>query len=174
VLSSKAIATAKSDDVLYGLLAAELTRRLGPGPESDLKTFLSMLPTLPIGLRSMAAVYQLDVSLSLDDIGWHFANWHSKGFAEEALAGLLELQALSHASAFGEAFKIARRHWSFLAEESFQERYLESQLELELRSINERLWSLQGYRDEPGRSILSYWAPYARKYPERVTTRGAA
>jgi hypothetical protein len=173
-LSPRAIANAKSDDELYGLLAEELTRRIGPGPEEDMKAFLATLPKLPIGLRSMAAVYQLDVSLALDDIGWHFANWHSAELAEETLAGLHELQALSHASAFEEALTIARRHWSIFAQSSFQEQYPGSSLELELRSTNERLWRLQGYRDEPGQSILSHWAPYARKYPDRVTSQGAA
>ena len=30
---------------------------------------------LPVGLRAMAATHHLDISLTLDDIGWHFLNF---------------------------------------------------------------------------------------------------
>jgi hypothetical protein len=173
-LSASAIAGAKSDEELYGLLAAELTRRIGSGPGSEIEAFLGSVRALPVGLRAMAAVYELDVSLTLDDVGWHFANWYSRELANETLAGLLELQAFSHAEVFAAALEVTCKHWGFVGSAAFKEQYFGSPLELELRPLNERLCVLQGFRDAPGRTILSYWAPYARKHPERVIADTAA
>ena len=38
---------------------------------------------LPPGLRAMAATHHLDVSLTLDDIGWHFLNFGHPSHVEE-------------------------------------------------------------------------------------------
>lgn len=39
----------------------------------------------------MAATHHLDVSLTLDDIGWHFLNFGEPNFVREREAGLREL-----------------------------------------------------------------------------------
>jgi hypothetical protein len=31
----------------------------------------------------MAATYELDVSLTLDDLGWHFGNWPDPALSEK-------------------------------------------------------------------------------------------
>ena len=78
------------DDALLKLLGGELTERLGPSEGDNLDEFLTRLSRIPVGLRAMAAVYQLDVSLTLDDLGWHFANWHHRGYSEATLWALGE------------------------------------------------------------------------------------
>ncbi|MBL8288633.1 MAG: hypothetical protein JNL85_11680 [Rubrivivax sp.] len=167
-LTPAAIYAARSDDALHELLAAELNRRLGESVDGDSGTFLRRLQELPIGLRAMASVYQLDVSLALDDLGHHFRNWHDLRLAAETARGLRELGATRHAEAFEAAVRIAEHHWSFFARPTFGDEYLGSAVERELSPLNERLWSLQGYRNQAGRTILSFWPPYARMHPQRI------
>lgn len=169
-LTRESISAAKDDDELFELLGCELTRTIGPGRGSDIDNFVRLLSSLPVGLRSMAAVYELDVSLALDDVGWHFANWHSRALSEETLAGLQELGAILHAKLFAEAMRVSLKHWTFIGSDVFKQQYAGSELEAELGPVNEGLWDLQGYRSSPGNTILSYWAPYARKFPERVSS----
>jgi hypothetical protein len=167
-LSVAAVKAAQSDDELHALLAAELTRLLGAGSASNHETFLAQLQRLPVGLRAMASVYQLEVSLALDDLGQHFRNWHDLRLAEEAVRGLKELGAKEHAATFAAAMHIAKRNWDFFARPTFPQEYFGSAVEAELSPLNERLWALQGYRDAPGRSIVAFWASYARQHPELV------
>jgi hypothetical protein len=93
-LSPHAISSS-SDEGLFKLLGAELECRISVNRNSP--AFLMEIQKLPIGLRGMAATYELDVSLTLDDLGWHFGNWHDLALAEETAHGLeiLEAQELS-------------------------------------------------------------------------------
>ena len=43
----------------------------------DCDEFVAHLSDLSPGLRAMAATQKLDVSMVCDDLGWHFANWHT-------------------------------------------------------------------------------------------------
>jgi hypothetical protein len=54
------------------------------------REFLVELRRLPPGLRAMAATYELDVSLTMDDLGWHFGNWHSTELAQGTAHGQLK------------------------------------------------------------------------------------
>lgn len=166
-LTLEAIIEAKSDDAIYNLLAAELLRLIGACSSETINEFLEQLPSLPIGLRSMAAVYDLDVSLTLDDLGWHFMNRYSLAFAHETLAGLKELET-PHAKIFAQAITIASKNWDFIGSPNFIEEYEDSPLYLELKPLNDQIWELQGFSDMPGKSILEYWVPYAKKYPEKL------
>jgi hypothetical protein len=74
-----------SDDELFALLGKELESRISA--KSGSAEFMSEIQGLPAGLRAMAATYELDVSLALDDLGWHFGNWHSEDLAEETARG---------------------------------------------------------------------------------------
>ena len=78
-LNSKSISSS-SDDELFTLLSKELEYRI-PAARGSLE-FLVQIRRLPVGLRAMAATYELDVSLTMDDLGWHFGptRW-SSGFA---------------------------------------------------------------------------------------------
>ena len=169
-LSPSRIARTRSDEALFKLLGGELKRLLPPYDSDDLDPFVKSLQDLPEGLRAMAATYELDVSMALDDLGWHFANWHHKGLALETLAGLRELGACAEAAIFERALEIALAHWDFFAAKGFVEAYFESSVETALSPLNDRLWRLLGYRGEGGRSLVDLWVPYARRSPERVCT----
>src|SRR5262245_18173535 len=100
-LTPRSITKARSDEKLHNLLASELKRLLGGSPTSDtIHEFVARLTGLPVGLRAMAATYELDVSITLDGFADHFANWYDLDFAEETLRGLHELGASEIESVF--------------------------------------------------------------------------
>jgi hypothetical protein len=167
-LSPSRIARTRSDEALFKLLGGELKRLLPSYDNDNLEPLVKSLQDLPLGLRAIAATYELDVSMALDDLGWHFANWHHQGLALETLAGLRELGALAEATIFEQALEIALKRWDFFASEDFVDAYLGSDIETALNPLNDQLWRLLGYRGEGGRSLLALWAPYARRSPERV------
>jgi len=163
-LSAHALTTG-SDDEVFDLLSAELNTRL---PVRDSADFLAELRKLPRGLRAMAATYELDVSLALDDLGWHFGNWHDGELATETLEGLRELGADEFAELFESAFQHAQRFWLELGSENWMEWYHGSELEAAVMPLNDRAWKL--WNDCP-KGLFTYWVEYARKAPERVGAR---
>ena len=166
---------ASSDEELFKLLGQELQNRISAKRGSH--EFVSEIQTLPCGLRAMAATYDLDVSLALDDLGWHFANWHHKGYSEETSRGLRELGAVDVAQIFDAAYRIVLPHWEPIASmlavdfKVFQEWYSESELEEALRPLNSRLWDICAAAGS--HRLVKYWLGYARKYPERVVRERA-
>jgi hypothetical protein len=152
-----------SDDEVFSLLGRELEYRIASSRGSP--EFVAEIRELPAGLRAMAATYELDVSLALDDLGWHFGNWHSVDFAEETAAGLEELGAKELAGLFRAAFDFAQDHWMELGAEHWMQWYPGSALEKAVEPLNRRAWAILRQRKN---GIFSYWVEYARKYPERV------
>jgi hypothetical protein len=167
-ITLKAIASS-SDGELFSLLGKELGERIKVGRDSD--QFLSEIRKLPLGLRAMAATYELDVSLALDDLGWHFFNWHDGELAMETANGLEELGASELARIFTQAFRLAQLYWAELDSEDWIDWYLGSPMEVLMEPLNDRAWSL--LKDEP-MGILQYWVNYARKHPDRIGARGNA
>ena len=113
----------------------------------------------------MAATYELDVSLVMDDLGWHFGNWHNTILAEETACGLDELGATELALIFKEAFQIAFRYWDELGTKDWSKWYHDSAMEKEIEPLNKQAWKiLEGKKN----GVFEYWVNYARKYPESV------
>ena len=162
-LTPERIRSVESDDDLFDLLLEELARRL-PGGRRATDDFVRELQALPVGLRAMAATYELDVSLTLDDLGWHFGNWHHLGLAEETAAGLRELGAARLAEIFSEAFAIAKEYWRELGKEAWSDWYRESPLERALGPLNDEAWLI--YKQKRG--VFHYWIAHARNHPERL------
>ena len=163
-----------NDEDLFELLGLELTSHF-PDGEGDLDAFVATLKTLPVGLRAMASIYQLDVSLALDDLGWHFANWHHKEYCEETLRGLRELEAHEVADIFDAAYTLVQPHWAKIGElidedfDRFVDWYSESKLEQSLDPLTRRLWDICGSSDRGhADGLLKLWVPYARKYPHKL------
>jgi len=169
-LSIKRIRGASSDEDLLDLLLAELRRFFPPELRDDPIVYCSRLQTAPKGLRAMAATYDLDVSMALDDLAWHFVNHHSSlELAEEAILGLRELEAPEVAEIFRAALEIIKPHWHEI-EDVVQSRaahaWLDSTGIQELMNpLNRRLWKLLSQYDKS--SLLSLWTAYAHKYPDR-------
>src|SRR6266702_1383528 len=110
-LTEERIRACASDEELFKVLSGELHRRLPDEEGDDLGPFVERLRRLPRGLRAMAAIYQLDVSMALDDLGWHFANWHHRPHCEETLRGLRELEAHEAVEIFSSAYALAQPYW---------------------------------------------------------------
>jgi hypothetical protein len=162
MLSMKAIQSS-SDDELSALLGKELEARIGR--RGNPAQFAAKIRSLPVGLRSMAATYELDVSLTLDDLGWHFGNWHDVALAEETLRGLQELGAAELSEVFKEALRLAIRYWNDLGGNGWAKTYHGSPLEKAMGPLNEKAWTILR-KNKKG--IFDYWVAYARKYPARL------
>jgi len=162
IITLKAI-SASSDDELVKLLGKELGRRIAAKHSSSV--FVFEIQKLPVGLRAMAATYELDVSLTLDDLGWHFGNWHSLTMAEETIRGLEELGASELANVFREALRLAVRYWPMLGSKDWSRWYQGSPLEKAMELLNQQAWSILKRNKN---RIFYYWADYARKHPDRI------
>lgn len=173
-LTEAQISECTGDEALFELLSAELQRRLPYGEGSDLDEFLEDLGAMPIGLRAMAAIYQLDVSICLDDLAWHFANWHHRAYCEETLWALRELEAFEAAEIFAEAYALVQPWWDKIGElvaedfDRFVKWYPDSDLEKAMDPLTRRMWDLCGSGEGHRNGLLNSWAPYARKYPHKV------
>ncbi len=113
----------------------------------------------------MAATYDLDVSLTLDCLGWHFGNWHDPEFAEETEAGLKELGANELAEVFKKAFLLAQDYWDELGAEDWIEWYSGSPFDEAMGSLNRKAWDIHAGK---AMGLFSYWAEYARLFPGRL------
>jgi hypothetical protein len=169
VLSAATIRACPGDEQLFDALCAELGQRLPSELRRDLNRFVELLPTLPPGLRAMAATFQLDVSVTLDDLGWHFANWHHQPYAKETLRGLRVLEAHEAAEIFSAAYALALPYWNTIGRlirrdfQNFVSWYSDSDLEKALDPLNMRIWKLR--ETLPNYGLMRYWLTYARKYP---------
>jgi hypothetical protein len=165
-LTVEEIREAKSDRMLFDVLSAELQRWVPNRIELD--DLVVLLPKLPPGLRAMSATFQFDVSMCLDDIGWHFANWHHRPYCLETSRGLHELEATVAADVFDHAFRLVDPFWDSIGElldndfDAFVAWYRDSTLEKSLEPLNRRFW------DTFSRGLEPFWVDYARKYPERM------
>ena len=155
--------SSSSDDELFKLLAKELENRI-PASRGSAE-FLPQIRGLPVGLRAMAATYELDVSLTMDDLGWHFGNWHDEALAEETAQGLEVLGAPELARLFRQAFRLALQYWSELGSEKWSQWYPGSPLEAAVTPLNERAWE---FLEQHENGIFHYWVEYARKHPDGV------
>ena len=120
----------------------------------------------------MAATFALDVSMSLDDLAWHFVNYHNSDWYEETKLGLLELGADEAAELFKKAFAAVEPRWDELGDVAQNEGSNDPHDWLDATGIqklidplNERMWQLLNQWPQYG--LMHYWLAYARKHPER-------
>lgn len=160
-----------SDEEVLDALGALLSARIPPNLRADPPALVAQLRTLPPGLRAMAATYELDISLSLDDLGWHFGNWPDQELARETLWGLRELGAETAAEIFEQALELAAPYWGEIARfdgcgnPAWNGWYRDSGLEAALDPLNTLMWDLL----KPAKwGLMQYWVEYARKSPHRL------
>lgn len=110
-LTEAKIKTCKTDKRLFEEVTAEPGRQIPVELKGDLRAFVNHIRGLPAGLRAMAATHELDVSITLDDLGWHFANHHYRPYCEETLWGLRELEAQEAADIFSASFELVLPYW---------------------------------------------------------------
>ena len=157
---SKKIVDTMAEKEVLDLLSTTLAEKFPP--DQDLDAFVATLSKLPPGLAAMAATHQLDVSLTMDPLGWHFSNWHHHGYARATASGLRELGAVHAAELFESAYLIAQRYWKEL-ESADASWYDSSGFERELEPIDRELSELVESYGEFG--IMSLWVTYAKQHP---------
>lgn len=154
---------ASSDEEVFDFLVEVLKERmpLGPGQPG----FLDAARSLPRGLRAMVTTHHLDVSLTMDDLGWHFGNWYDEELAQETAQGLEVLGADELASLIKEAFAHAREHLHRLGEDGWPDWYHGSPLQQAVDPLNSQAWAIC---EQSWNGILGYWVSYARNNPVEV------
>ncbi len=173
-LTEASIKNCKKDGELFDMLSEELQERLPAEDEGgDVDLLLKRIRGFPAGLRAMAATYQLEMTMSQDDLGWFFAQWHHCGYCEETLWGLRELGAAEEADIFAQAYAAAQPHWDTVGKlieqdfENFVEWYPASALQSALRPLNERMWRVcEAGGNRIG--LFRHWVSYARANPGNV------
>jgi hypothetical protein len=114
-LTEQFIRACADDEVMFSALSAELRRRVASefawdDVDEEFESHVARIRACPVGLRAMAAVHPLDVSMTLDDLGWHFANWHYRPHCDETLRRLRELEITEAADIFAKAYALAQPH----------------------------------------------------------------
>ena len=169
-LNVKKIKEARDDGELLKLLSAALAEVLPAKIQNNRDQFLFSLASMPRGLRAMAGIHDLDVSMALDDLAWHFGNHNDERFLQETELGLMELGATEAADLFRAARKIMEPHLSEIRDKDWEPEdfhdYLErTGLQSRVDPLNEKMWSICEKCGDNG--LLQYWVSYAHKYPER-------
>lgn len=174
-LTAAQIQATKSDNELLDLLMAELNRLFPQELRWDRIVFLSKLQTAPPGLRAMGITFDLDVSMALDDLAWHFANHYDLSLYEETLCGLRELGANEAAELFSQAFSIIEPFWHELGEvvdgkhpEGTHEWLDQNGIQARIDPLNERMWKL--INQWPDQGLMHYWIDYARRHPAQCAS----
>ncbi len=144
-MTENEIKEAKSDEQLFKMLSAELQKCLPESVQKDLSTLVQALRGLPRGLRAMAAIYKLDVSMAMDDLGWYFYNYHNLDLCNETQSGLRELEANDAAEFFEKAMALIQPHWDKIGKltpETFTDWYENSGLEAVFSPLNKKMWKI--------------------------------
>ena len=92
-LSLASIQSASDDEELFERLSAALKEVFPPELQEDREQFLAALQSAPRGLRAMAGIFDVDVSMALDDLAWHFGKQNDERFLQETVLSLRELES---------------------------------------------------------------------------------
>ena len=159
----------------FNLSDEELLKRLFEHLESkapkqdDWKDCALAIQRLPAGLRAMAATNCLDISMTLDDMGWHFFNFGEPAWVDETLQGLRELGLVEVAGWFEEARDLMRTFPETSSSDDYYE-FSTTGRGARLGEIASLFWERQ--RNTPslvqGSLIYDAWVRYTRLYPAKV------
>jgi AcrR family transcriptional regulator len=141
------IQSAKDDEELFQRLSSALTERSPPEAQEDRDKFYATLLAAPRGLRAMAGTYDLDVSLALDDLAWHFGNHNDERFLQETVTSLRELEADEAAALFAAAWDIVRPFLSEIRDkdwnaEDFHDYLDRTGIQTSFDPLNEEMWAI--------------------------------
>jgi hypothetical protein len=169
-LTVEQIRNTVDDEELVDLLSAELQRLLPDEIQEDRDLYHLTLEFLQRGLRAMAGMHFFDVSMTMDDLAWHFGNQNDLRDLKETLDGLRELELHEIADFFDRAWKIMEPHFDALrgpdvTSGNFYEWLEEIGAKEQIDPMNDAIWDFCKKSGDLG--LLASWPKYARKYPER-------
>lgn len=167
------IQNAKDDEELFQRLSSALTERFPPELQEDRDKLYATLLTAPRGLRAMAGIYDLDVSMALDDLAWHLVNHNDERFLQEIVTSLRELEANEAAALFAAAWDIVKPYLAEIRDKDWNvedpQDYLDrTGIQSRIDPLNDDMWAICKACGERG--LMQYWLTYAREYPERCVT----
>ncbi|MDE1162556.1 MAG: hypothetical protein PW792_11510 [Acidobacteriaceae bacterium] len=170
MLTPALIASTPSDQELFDHICKELESRIPQSVYESSAAFSKAIYQLPRGLQAMQSVYELDISMTLDDLAWHFLNHPADISSRRTYEGLLELELPAEASLFKQAWDIWAPHLEQYRQHGVGEQephdYLESiGVQKPINPLNDQLWKLLEKPNNLG--LMQAWVNYARKYPER-------
>jgi hypothetical protein len=122
----------------------------------------------------MVGIYDLDVSMTLVDLAWHFENQNDERFLQETVARLMELEANDAETLFSAAWDILQpylpeipgKDWNAEAPHDYLDR---TGIQSRIDPLNEDMWAICKACRKLG--LMQYWLTYARKYPERCVRK---
>jgi len=172
-LSLSDIQNAKNDEDLFQRLSTALSEAFPPELQDDRDRFYAALLSASRGLRAIAGIYDLDVSMSLDDLAWHFGNHNDERFLQETVTSLRELESNEAAALFSTAWDIVKPYMPEIRAKDWEagefHDYLDrTGIQSWIDPLNEDMWAICKACGERG--LMQYWVTYARKYPERCVT----
>ena len=124
----------------------------------------------------MAGMHFFDVSMTLDDLAWHFGNQYDERALRETLDGLRELELTDVATCFEKMWDFMRPHMRSLRAGDFAGKDFHLWLEdigaqAFADPMNRFIWD---YCKRAGKlGLLASWPAYARKHPERCVVAEA-
>jgi hypothetical protein len=160
---------ALTDEELLKEIFSALTKSVTSvaDPYSEDGSYAAAIARLPTGLRAMAATHHLDVSLMMDDIGWHFLNFGEPGLVRETETGLRELGLHEIADYFVEARTIVNPLRPEIREAEDYYACMESRgLMARINELTDKASAKQPTLS--GSPIYAAWTKYARAHPENV------
>jgi hypothetical protein len=175
-LTIEAIRAAQNKTVLIELLSAELQRFLPEEVQEDRELYFQVLDSMPRGLRAMAGMYFLDISLTQNRLAWHFGDQNDERDLRETLNGLRELELTEIAESFEKTWKFFEPHMSALQSGDYGDKEFSEWLEEigALKLTEEMDEKILIHLKKAGRlGLLESWPVYARKYPERCVVAAA-
>lgn len=160
-----------SDKELLEELFSMLSKRITADPYSEDGAYAVAIRELPVGLRAMAGTHHLDVSLTMDDIGWHFLNFGEPGLVAETELGLRTLRLDDLASWFAEARDImAPLRREIAAPDDYGECLARHGQMDRINELTDKAQALAvGCSEEvSGSPIYKAWVQYTRQHPREV------
>ena len=164
-MSKQAHELSKEDNEAVSRVFKLLNSRLHANPYAWDGAFAQEIRSLPAGLRAMAATHHLDISLSMDDIGWHFLNFGHPSHVEETELGLRELGLVEVAAMFHEAYQLVQPHLIEIRRPG-GDYYAAMERSGAMKRIDELTDQACVAIGEQG--VYRHWAAYARQHPEKV------
>ena len=141
----------------------------GANPYESDGAFARKLLELPVGLRAMAATYWLDISISKDDLGWHFLNFGEPLLVRETEAGLRDLGLEQHAVWFAEAHSLMRTLLNEIdSPESYYRITKERGVADPIMEMTKLAWDADRVAPVSNSCIFTAWVGYARAKPQNV------
>ena len=169
-ITVETIRATEDNEALIDLLSAELQRLLPDTVQEDRDLYHCTVATLPRGLRAMAGMHFLDVSMTMDSLAWHFGNQNDPRDLQETLNGLHELEMSQIADMFEQMWEFMKPHMTALQTgdfggKDFTDWLVDIGAEDFAREKDHFIWE---YCEKAGKfGLLESWPAYARKYPER-------